>query len=28
MRDVLSWSPNPEDDMTMMVMRYEGDKAG
>ena len=25
MRDVLSWSPTPEDDMTLMVMRYEGD---
>ncbi len=24
MRDVTSWSPNPEDDMTLMVMRYEG----
>ena len=24
MRDVLSWSPVPEDDMTLMVMRYEG----
>jgi phosphoserine phosphatase RsbU/P len=24
MRDVLSWSPVPEDDMTLMVMRYRG----
>jgi serine phosphatase RsbU (regulator of sigma subunit) len=24
MRDVLSWSPTPEDDMTLMVMRYGG----
>ena len=24
MRDVLSWSPTPEDDMTLMVMRYQG----
>ncbi len=23
MRDVLSWSPTPEDDMTIMVMRYQ-----
>jgi serine phosphatase RsbU (regulator of sigma subunit) len=23
MRDVLSWSPTPEDDMTLMVMRYQ-----
>jgi serine phosphatase RsbU (regulator of sigma subunit) len=27
MRDVLSWSPNPEDDMTIMVMRYEGERS-